>query len=172
VGKLTVATELSKLTGIKLFHNHLTQDLVREIYPEFDEKRFKLVQKIRIDVIEYAAENNTDLLFTFVHSGDESDNAYIAKIVDTVRSVDGQVMFVQLIAKTEDILNRVDNDSRKKFHKLTDADILKTKLTNGEWRSAVAYDDIYEVDTSLLDAKQAARRIVDHFNLSSLAPQP
>ncbi|HIJ11483.1 TPA: hypothetical protein HA278_05490, partial [Candidatus Woesearchaeota archaeon] len=32
VGKLTVAKELVKLTGYKLFHNHLTVDLVGSIF--------------------------------------------------------------------------------------------------------------------------------------------
>ncbi len=29
VGKLTVATELQRLTGFRLFHNHLTVDALR-----------------------------------------------------------------------------------------------------------------------------------------------
>ena len=31
VGKLTVGTELSELTGFKLFHNHLTVNLVTSV---------------------------------------------------------------------------------------------------------------------------------------------
>ena len=33
VGKLTVAKELSLITGYPLFHNHLTRDLVHELFP-------------------------------------------------------------------------------------------------------------------------------------------
>lgn len=47
VGKLTVAEELAKITGYKLFHNHLTQDLAREIYPEFGPQRFALADDFR-----------------------------------------------------------------------------------------------------------------------------
>ena len=32
-GKLTVARELAALTGLKLFHNHLTVDLVSSVFP-------------------------------------------------------------------------------------------------------------------------------------------
>ena len=39
-GKLTVARELSKRYGFKLFHNHLAVDLSLSIYDEFGEKDF------------------------------------------------------------------------------------------------------------------------------------
>lgn len=32
VGKLTVARELARKTGYKLFHNHLTVDLVKSLF--------------------------------------------------------------------------------------------------------------------------------------------
>ncbi len=34
VGKLTVANELAKLTDFKVFHNHLSIDLVEAVFPE------------------------------------------------------------------------------------------------------------------------------------------
>jgi tRNA uridine 5-carbamoylmethylation protein Kti12 len=48
VGKLTVAEELVKLHDYRLFHNHLTLDLVRNIYPEFNQQMFVLADKLRI----------------------------------------------------------------------------------------------------------------------------
>ena len=33
VGKLTIAKEIARLTGFKLFHAHLTSDLVEAIFP-------------------------------------------------------------------------------------------------------------------------------------------
>jgi len=48
VGKLTVAEELVKLHDYRLFHNHLTLDLVRNIYPEFNQQMFVLPDKLRI----------------------------------------------------------------------------------------------------------------------------
>ena len=33
VGKLTIAKELARLTGFKLFHAHLTSDVVEAIFP-------------------------------------------------------------------------------------------------------------------------------------------
>ena len=166
VGKLTIATELASTTGYKLFHNHLTQDLVRELYPEFEETRFKLVDKIRTTVIRYAADNNTNLIFTFVYSASEEDNTYIADIVKIVESSGGQVMFVELTAKHEDILDRIDNASRAKFHKLTDKKILKDKLEKGSWQSPVNYPDVFKINTSLQNPKESAEIIASHFAIS------
>jgi hypothetical protein len=40
-GKLTVAKDVSALTGYHLFHNHLTLDLAREILPDIEHLRFR-----------------------------------------------------------------------------------------------------------------------------------
>ena len=82
-GKLTIAEELSSKTGYKLFHNHLTQDLAGEIYPDFGPQRFGLAARIRLDVFEYAAKSGTDLIFTFVYSGDEDDKQFVADAIKT-----------------------------------------------------------------------------------------
>ncbi len=45
VGKLTVATELVKLTGFKLFDNHVSIDFVKSVF-EFGTRRYwKLIEK-------------------------------------------------------------------------------------------------------------------------------
>ena len=44
VGKLSVARELAKLTGFRLFHNHLTVDLVSAVFP-FGSQPFILARK-------------------------------------------------------------------------------------------------------------------------------
>ena len=36
VGKMTVGQELSKITGLKLFHNHMTIEPVIEIFGKYD----------------------------------------------------------------------------------------------------------------------------------------
>lgn len=40
VGKMTVGQELSKITGLKLFHNHMTIDLVANFF-DFDTPQAK-----------------------------------------------------------------------------------------------------------------------------------
>jgi hypothetical protein len=147
-------------------------DLAREIYPDFNETRFKLVDKLRLTVIQYAAKNNTDLVFTMVYSPSVEDDAFVADIVQAVKSADGDVLFVELTAMREDLLSRVDNESRTKFHKLTNRDVLKEKLDKGDFQKAVKHKGVLSIDTSMHGPKEAAGLIAKHFNLPTIQTHP
>ena len=66
VGKLTVAREIAKLTGFKVFHNHLAVDLVESVF-EFGSQPFvELREKVWLAVFSQAVAANLDgLIFTF-----------------------------------------------------------------------------------------------------------
>src|SRR5438128_11279342 len=71
VGKLTIAKEIARLTGFKLFHVHLTADLVEPIFPRGTPSFPKLVWDIRYAVFAEAARANIDgLIFTMVYGRD------------------------------------------------------------------------------------------------------
>ncbi len=66
VGKLTVANELAKITNFKVFHNHLTVDLLLSVFdfgtPEF----IQLRDRIWLDTMTEAARSDLGgLIFTF-----------------------------------------------------------------------------------------------------------
>jgi hypothetical protein len=65
VGKLTVARELAVLTGFRLFHNHLTVDLVSSLFPFGSEPFVLLREQIWLAAFAEAARNNLSLIFTF-----------------------------------------------------------------------------------------------------------
>ena len=56
VGKLTVAKELFKITGYKIFHSHLSMDLVNSIFEGDTEMSYGLIRKIRLLILETAAK--------------------------------------------------------------------------------------------------------------------
>ena len=56
VGKLTIAKEIARLTGLKLFHAHLTVDLVTPIFPRDTPAYRKLVWDLRYAVFAAAAQ--------------------------------------------------------------------------------------------------------------------
>src|SRR5437879_13522083 len=94
-GKLTVATELSKLTGFKLFDNHVSIQFVQSIF-EFGTKTFwRLTGKYRLEMIEEAAREGVDTIFTFVYSKGEDDR-FVKRVQQKVRSNRGTVCFVRL----------------------------------------------------------------------------
>ena len=60
VGKLTVAEGLAALTGFRLFHNHLTVDLVTSIFERGMPSYGEMVWRIRFAILEEAARANID----------------------------------------------------------------------------------------------------------------
>jgi RNase adaptor protein for sRNA GlmZ degradation len=162
-GKLTIAEKLSDLTGIPLFHNHLSRDLVEDIYGENLSSNYSLIHKIKNDVFSYCAEHNTDLIFTFVYAG-AVDDEIVKKHMDSIEANGGKVAFVKLTAKREDLLKRVSNESRKKYKKLLNAktldDFLKSK---GDL--SIPFVSSLVVDTSELEPEEAVKHIVSGLKL-------
>lgn len=167
-GKLTIATELAALTGYTLFHNHLSLNLAREIFPDFDDKLFDLVHEIRLDVFNASAKYGRNLIFTYVYSGDEDDNNFVQRVVEAVEQHNGNVRFIQLTAPLETLVLRVDSESRKHHKKITDSEKLKVSLSRYDMNVSVAYDDVITLDTSLLQPADSARKIVETYKLVTL----
>ena len=44
VGKMTVGQELEKITGLKLFHNHMSIELARKLF-EFSDPEYKILNQ-------------------------------------------------------------------------------------------------------------------------------
>lgn len=163
-GKLTVATELSKLIGYPLFHNHLTRDLVKAIYHDDLESHYELVYTLRHNVLEYCSQQHTNLIFTFVYDGPEDDKT-VRGLVRSVTENGGIVRFVELTATNSALLDRVDRASRKLHQKLVDKAILKGLLDTKSYAS-VPYNDVFKVDTTIDDPQTVARHIRAHYNLA------
>ena len=107
-GKLTIAEILSERTGIPLFHNHLSRDLVKDIYGDKLRDNYELVDRIRFDVLDYCSKNDTDLIFTYVYEGSDDDDN-VREFIKTVEDNKGEVFFVELSANRDDLIARVGN---------------------------------------------------------------
>ena len=108
VGKMTVGREVARLTGYKLFHNHMTVEPVLELF-EFGSPPFvRLVSEFRTRVIEEAAESDLPgLVFTFVWALDDpGDKELVDGYVEIVESRGGTARFVELYAPQEERLAR------------------------------------------------------------------
>jgi len=162
-GKLTISEELVKITGYKLFHNHITRDLVRDIYPDDLSEKYELVSKLRLEVFGFAAQNDTNMIFTWVYDG-EADDKFVNDTIDVVKAHGGNVLFVETKATDESLIERVGNDSRKQFFKLGDADIMKDILSRHKFGSIPNVNPLI-IDTSILEPVDSAKLIVDHYSL-------
>lgn len=162
-GKLTIAEKLSELTNIPLFHNHLSRDLVKDIYGDKLCDNYALVDRIRFDVLDYCSKNNTDLIFTYVYEGSDDDDN-VRDFIKTIESNDGTVLFVELTANREDLMSRVDNESRKKFKKLIDP-VVMGKITEDMSIYSIPFVDSLKINTSELTPDQSAKTVIGKFKL-------
>src|SRR5215813_1291976 len=106
VGKLTVARELSEITGFKLFHNHLTVDLLLSVF-EFGSPEFiDLRETIWLSVIESATQVALPaLIFTF-NPENTVRQAFVDKLVRGVTTRGGKVTFIEVVCDPDELERR------------------------------------------------------------------
>lgn len=177
VGKMTVGHELAKLTGLKLFHNHLTIELVLNFF-DFGQPQFHtLVSEFRRRVFEEVAESDLPgLIFTFVWAlDDESDRAFIERSCDIFRGKSADIYFVELEAELSERLRRNESEFRLS-HKPSKRDVEKSKerlLENDKEYKLNSDGDFFYVENYLkinntnLHVSDTARMIVDKFGFSN-----
>src|SRR5687767_1306872 len=175
VGKMTVGHELAKITGLKLFHNHMTIDLVLNFF-EFGEAPFhKLVSEFRRQVFEeVAASELPGLIFTFVWALDlESDRAFTERSCAIFRERGAEIYFVELEAELSERLKRNESEFRlsqkppkrnieESRERLLEDDKNYRLNSNGDF----FYRENYlKIENTNLSAYEAARRIAETFEL-------
>src|SRR5688572_1111044 len=118
VGKLTVAKELSNLTGFRLFHNHLTVDLVLSLF-EFGSKPFvELRERIWLDTFAQACDAKLEgLIFTFAFEKTVRDE-FVPNVVKLVESQNGEVDFVKLYFDSAELESRITAPARVQHDKI------------------------------------------------------
>lgn len=165
VGKLTVGRELARLTGFRLFHNHLTVDLVGAIFPRGAPAFGGLVTRFRREMFAEAAAHGVDLIFTYVyaHPDDEPD---VRDLIEPVVSAGGTVHFVQLTCARNVLLERVAEESRRAFKKLNDPVAVGSLLEQMNLTAAVPFGESLQLDTSDLSPAEAAAHIAAHYSLA------
>ena len=166
-GKLTIAEKLSDYTGIPLFHNHLSRDLVKDIYGDKLDDNYDLVDTIRLAVFDHCAKNGRDLLFTYVYGGSD-DDSNVRQFIDVIESHHGEVIFVELTANPEDLINRAGNESRKKYKKLTDPATMKA-ITNDMSVYSIPFVESLKINTSEFTPDESVDRIIKALRLTRAA---
>ena len=159
-GKLTVARELSSLTGYKLFHNHLVVDTLLSVF-EFGSKPFvELREEIWLSVFRHACGSGLQgLIFTFapertVRAG------FVQAAIDVVIRHGGEVDFVELICPVEELKNRMGSASRVQYRKLASAALFAQLHEDGVFDCSHMPAPRLTVDTSQMMPAEAAKEIM------------
>jgi hypothetical protein len=175
VGKMTVGLELERLTGFRLFHNHMTVDPVIRLFP-FDSPAYRrLVTEFRRRIFEeFAATNQAGLIFTFVWAlEDADDRSFVESAMQAFAGHGAETCFVELEATQRERLRRNETPLRMSEKRpqrdaagsrafLVEADSRYQLNTRGTF----FYPDRHlKIDNTDLEPEAVAASIARHFKL-------
>lgn len=170
VGKMTVGQELASMTGLRLFHNHMTIEPVLELFGDFNGMAIKRMREVIFE--EFAATDNYGMIFTFMWALDVPHEwDYVASVADIFQRRGAEVFYAELVAPQEVRLqrNRTENRLRHKPSKrdldaserrlLADSQAHRFVSLDGE----IPFANYIKIDNSAISAREAARRIQEKF---------
>ncbi len=165
VGKLTIGTKLAKLSGFKLFHNHLAVDLAVSLFPFATAEFAELSCAIRIKALDVASKSELvpGIVMSLVYGVEtlegKKDDWFVKQIIKTVEKNGGEVYFVRLYCSDTVLYQRVVDISRTKFKKLRNIKVLKTIRKNYRVDARIPSVESLEINTTKKSASVAAKEI-------------
>ena len=172
VGKMTVGQELTKITDLRLFHNHMSIEPILEIFGDFNGNAIKRFREMIFE--EFAKSNKYGLIFTYMWAFDcQDDWNYIEHIKSIFEPYGTEFYYVELVAPQSVRLERNGSENRLK-HKPSKRDI---KLSNkrlidddSNYRiesldGEIPFENYIKIDNSNLSAEETAKMIKERFNL-------
>lgn len=175
-GKMTVGQAVSRITPMKLFHNHMTIEPVIELFGAYNGAVTERLRQVVFE--EFAKTDNYGLIFTFIWAFDVPyDEAYVRRLSDMYEAAGAQVDYVELVAPQDVRLvrnrteNRLQHKASKRDVALSEARFLDAEeryrvvSEPGEvvQRLGVAPERYLRIDNTNLEPDAVAEMIVDHF---------
>ena len=175
-GKMTVGQALSRITPMKLFHNHMTIEPVIELFGAYNGAVTERLRQVVFE--EFVKTDNYGLIFTFIWAFDVPyDTEYVRRLSDMYRATGAEVDYVELIAPQEVRLvrNRTENRLKEKASKrdvaLSEARFLdaesRYRCVSGPGEIAeklgVAPERYLRIENENLPAEEVAGMIADYF---------
>jgi len=173
VGKMTVGQSLTRITPMKLFHNHMTIEPVIDLLGRYDGKTTVALRETLFRA--FVETDQYGMIFTMQFAFDQpSDWAYVAHIASIFEEKGAQVDYCELVAPLEVRLerNRTENRLREKPSKRNVA--FSEKLMQNTTYRDVSLDGecpwprYLKLDNTHLSPDEAALRIAEHFQLARL----
>jgi shikimate kinase len=175
VGKMTVGHELEKITNLKLFHNHMTIELVTPFFNYGTSAGRRLVDHFRDEIFKEVASSDMEgLIFTYVWYFDSKEDwDYVESIAKIFRDKSAEICYVELEADTEERLIRNKSEHRLS-HKPTKRNTewseneLKTSLESHRLNSEegeIKENNYLRINNTNVSPEDVAKRIKEKFNL-------
>ena len=116
VGKMTVGHELEKITDLKLFHNHMTIELVVSLFEYETPEAQRLIRLFRDEIFKtFASSDQAGMIFTIIcNFNDPAEWKRVKEISNFFSTKESEVCLVELEADTQVRIER-----NKTEHRLT-----------------------------------------------------
>lgn len=170
VGKMSVGQALSRITPMRLFHNHMTIEPVIELFGAYNGAATERLRQVVFE--EFLKTDNYGLIFTFLWDFDSPrDWDYVAWLSEMYRDAGAQVDYVELICPQEVRLrrNRTENRLREKASK-RDVAASEQRILSVESccrcvsePGEIPYERYLRLENADLSPEEAADIIVRHF---------
>jgi len=175
VGKMTVGQELAKITDLKLFHNHMTIDLVSNFFSYGTDVGKKLVHSFRMQIFDEVSKSDLEgIIFTYCWVfGEEKEEKYVQKIFNYFKENDGEIYIVELETDLETRLkrNRTENRIKNKPTK-KDVAVSERRLLEHEGirrfnsnPGEIKEKNYIRIDNTNISAEEVSKIIKEKFNL-------
>lgn len=175
VGKMTVGQELAKITELKLFHNHMTIELVANFFSYGTAEGKRLVKLFREEIFKSVAKSDLDgLIFTFMWELDlKEDWDYIKHVSKLFQSRGAEIYYVELCTDYNVRLERNKSPNRLE-HKPTKRDIdwsesmfinTEKKYRLNSYDGEIKFDSYIKIDNTDIEPDVTAKLIKERFNL-------
>jgi hypothetical protein len=173
---MTVGQELAAITGLKLFHNHMTIELVRNFFSVHgSEEGRRLNALFRQEIFEAVANSDLPgLIFTYMFDFDEqSEYEYINSIIELFETHNAETSVVELHADFDIRIERNKTENRL-LHKPSKRDIqkseelfrsLESSYRLNSYEDEVPFRNYLKINNSDLMPNEVALKIKDAFNL-------
>ena len=175
VGKMTVGQELEKITDLKLFHNHMTIDLVSQFFNYDTDEGKRLVNLFRREIFEAVAKSDLyGLIFTSVWILDDQERwEYRNEIFNLFESYGAKIYLIELEAdfderfKRNNTPNRLLNKPTKRNIEMSER-IFQSMENNHRFNSfpgEINRENYIRFDNTNIEAVEVAKTIKNTFAL-------
>ena len=174
VGKMTVGQELEKRTELKLFHNHMTIELLQPFFG-FSEEMWRICGMMREEIFQsFAKTDQYGMIFTFMWAfNEEKDWKWVEKVTNIFESNGGEVYFVELESDLEVRLqrnttpNRLQHKPSKRNIEDSEKRLLASleKLRLNSVEGEIERQNYIKINNTNMSPEEVAEKIIDEFQL-------
>lgn len=174
---MTVGQELAKITGMRLFHNHISIELALKLFDYGTPEWRELNGAIRQKVFElFANSDHAGLIFTYMCDFDDpSEISYLQNIISQFKSGGAACHVVELCADFDVRLernkseNRLANKESKRNLERSETEMRKSNekhRLNSYEGEKLPFESYIKIDNTDLSPTLVAKMIKEKFKLS------